>query len=332
MLGLAATARQEAWMAVALLEADSLEITTLVDNQIDALLPGDEQVRRRPWARAGVHNPYLDAPAVASPLKAEHGFSALVTVVRGEERHTVLFDLGVSPHGLIENMDRLEIDAREVEAVVLSHGHFDHTGGIEGLVARLGRAAMPLVLHPAAYTRRRAAPPGSEPTPLPPPSRSAIEGAGFELVEARDPSLLFAGMLLVTGEVERANPFERGFRFFEREIRGGWEAEPHLLDDQALVVHLRDRGLVILSGCGHSGIVNIVRHAQGLTGVRRVHAILGGFHLSGPYFEPAIGPTVEAFRAFDAKLIVPAHCTGYKPQMAIAAAYVHNAVGTSYLL
>ena len=323
-------------MVVQLVPADSIEITTLVDNQIDALLPGDEQVRRHAWARARVHNPFIDAPSVADSLRAEHGFSALVTVTRGDERHTILFDLGVSPNGLIENMDRLEVAAADIEAVVLSHGHFDHTGGIEGLVRRLGRPAMPMILHPAAYTRRRAAPPGVDPTPLPPPSRSALEGAGFELVEATDPSVLFADTVLVTGEVARTTPFERGFPFFERTNGSGWEAEPHLLDDQALVVNLRDRGLVILSGCGHSGIVNIVRHAQAVTGVSRVHAILGGFHLSGAYFEPVIAPTIDAFRGFDPAVIVPAHCTGYKPQMAIAAAfpeaYVHNAVGTSYLL
>ena len=148
--------------------------------------------------------------------------------------------------------------------------------------------------------------------------------------------MLFADTVLVTGEVARTTPFERGFPFFERTAGSGWEAEPHLLDDQALVVNIRNRGLVILSGCGHSGIVNIVRHARTLTAVPRVHAVLGGFHLSGAYFEPTIGPTIDALRSFDPAVIVPAHCTGYKPQMAIAAAmpaaYVHNAVGTSYLL
>jgi 7,8-dihydropterin-6-yl-methyl-4-(beta-D-ribofuranosyl)aminobenzene 5'-phosphate synthase len=246
----------------------------------------------------------------------------------------VLFDLGVSGFGMIENMDRLEIAAKDIEAVVLSHGHFDHTGGIEGLVDRLGRAAVPMVLHPLAYTKRRAVAPGRAPMPVPPPSRNAIEGAGFELVETRDPSLLFAGTLLVTGEVARTTAFEQGFPFFEREVGGHWEPEPHLYDDQALVANVKGQGLVIITGCGHSGIVNIVRHAQAITGVERVHAVIGGFHLSGPFFEPLIAPTVEALRALAPGVIVPGHCTGYKPQMAIAAAmpeaYVHNAVGTTY--
>jgi 7,8-dihydropterin-6-yl-methyl-4-(beta-D-ribofuranosyl)aminobenzene 5'-phosphate synthase len=257
-------------------------------------------------------------------------------VRRGTESHTLLFDTGVSGSGMVENMDRLEVSTREVEAVVLSHGHMDHTAGIEGLVDRMGKAQVPLILHPAAYSRRRAAPPGRDPSPLPPPSRSALEGAGFELVEARDPSVLFADSLLVTGEVARTTAFENGFPFFEREVDGRWKAEPHLYDDQAVVANVKDRGLVVITGCGHSGIVNIVRHAQAITGVERVHAAIGGFHLSGPFFEPIIAPTIAALRAFAPSVIVPAHCTGHKPQMAIAQAmpeaYVHNAVGTTYRL
>ncbi|MFN8508154.1 MAG: MBL fold metallo-hydrolase [Dehalococcoidia bacterium] len=318
-----------------LLEADSIEITTLVDNQIDALLGGDEEVRRRPWGPR-VHNPFVDAPDVATTLHAEHGFSALVTLVEGGERRHLLFDAGVSPNGLIENMDRLQLDARDIEALVLSHGHFDHTGGIAGLVERLGRASMPMIVHPVAYTRRRSAPPGANPTPLPPPSRSALEGAGFELIETRDPSLIYEDRILITGEVPRETEFEQGFPFFQRESEAGWEPEPHLMDDQALIANVRGKGLVVLTGCGHSGIVNIVRRAQALTGVERVHAIIGGFHLNGPLFEPVIAPTIDAFREFAPNVIVPGHCTGYRPQMAIAEAfpeaYVHNAVGTTFVL
>ncbi len=317
-----------------LLEADALEITTLIDNQIDALLPGDEQVRRHPWSPA-VRNPLIDSPGVLASLHAEHGFSALVTLTRGDERHTLLFDAGVSPNGLVENMDRLEISPWELEAIVLSHGHFDHTGGLAGLAERLGRSSMPMVVHPAAYRQRRSLPPSGLPVPLPPPSRSALEGAGFVLVESEDPSLLLAECLLVTGEVPRVTSFEQGFPFFQAETPRGWEPEPHLADDQGVIVNVRGKGLVVLTGCGHSGIVNIVRRAQALTGIDRVHGILGGFHLSGAFFEPIIGPTIDALRGFTPAAVVPAHCTGYKAQMALAAAfpeaYVHNAVGTTYL-
>lgn len=319
-----------------LLQADALEVMTIVDNQVDALLPGSETIRRRPWG-PHVANPVLDAPDVATTLHAEHGFSALVTLVTGGERHTLLFDAGVSPNGLVENMDRLEAKPKDIEAVVLSHGHFDHTGGLAGLIERLGRPAMPLLVHPQAYVQRRAAPPGVPPTPLPPPSRSALEGAGFEIIDAVEPGLIFENTLLVMGEVPRVTDFEQGFPWFQaQDADGTWAPEPHLMDDQGIVVNVRGRGLVVLTGCGHAGIVNIVRRAVALTGVSRVYAILGGFHLGGTHFEPILGATVDALVAFEPTVILPAHCTGWKAQMLIAQrmpeAYVHNAVGTTLLL
>ena len=141
---------------------------------------------------------------------------------------------------------------------------------------------------------------------------------------------------LLTGEVPRVTGFEQGFPFFQAELDGRWEPEPHLMDDQALVANVKGKGLVVLTGCGHSGIVNIVRCAQARTGVDRVHGVLGGFHMPGAFFEPLIPLTVDALRGIGSDLIVPGHCTGWKAQQAIAAAmpeaYVHNAVGTTYLL
>ncbi|MFN0095892.1 MAG: MBL fold metallo-hydrolase [Dehalococcoidia bacterium] len=322
--------------ALPLLEADAVEVTTLIDNQIDALLPGTETIRRRPWGPRIV-NPLIDAPEVATTMHAEHGFSALVKLNSGGDTHRLLFDAGVSPNGLIENMDRLELSPKDVEAIVLSHGHFDHTGGLAGLVERMGRVNVPLLVHPQAYVQRRAAPPGVAPTPLPAPSRSALEGAGFEIIDAIEPGLIFQDRLLVMGEVPRVTGFEQGFPFFQaQQPDGNWGPEPHLMDDQGIVVNVRGKGLVVLTGCGHAGIVNIVRRAVALTGVQRVYAILGGFHLSGAFFDPILGPTVDALRGFAPDVVLPAHCTGYKAQMQIAQAmpeaYVHNAVGTTLLL
>jgi len=99
-------------------------------------------------------------------------------------------------------------------------------------------------------------------------------------------------------------------------------------------LHLRDRGLIVMSGCGHAGIINIVRYAQKLTGVERVHAVLGGFHLGGPLFEPIIPLVCEAFAEIAPRVIVPAHCTGWKAQHALATAFpeafIQNSVGTRF--
>jgi 7,8-dihydropterin-6-yl-methyl-4-(beta-D-ribofuranosyl)aminobenzene 5'-phosphate synthase len=115
-----------------------------------------------------------------------------------------------------------------------------------------------------------------------------------------------------------------------------WHHDAEVIDDQALVVHVRGQGLVVLSGCGHAGIVNIVRHAMRLTGVPQLHAVIGGFHLSGPAFEPIIAPTVLALTELTPAMIVPGHCTGWRAQHALAAAlpdaWVPSSVGSSYRL
>ena len=161
---------------------------------------------------------------------------------------------------------------------------------------------MPVLIHPEFWTRRRIAFPGRDPVELPTTSKEALRGAGFEIVEQRRPSFLLDGSLLVTGEVDRTTEFEHGFPGHEAHRHGAWEPDPLILDDQALVAMVRGHGLVVLTGCGHSGIVNILRYVRKLTGEDRIHAVVGGFHLSGRAFEPIIGPTCDALGEFDAGL------------------------------
>ena len=144
---------------------------------------------------------------------------------------------------------------------------------------------------------------------------------GFTIVEERQPSFLLDRAVLITGEVDRQTPFETGFAGHQALRDDGWQADPLILDDQALVLSLGDRGLVVLSGCGHAGIVNTVRYARRLTGQDKVAAIVGGFHLSGPMFEPIIGPTVEALAELSPSLLVPAHCTGWRACQQMAAQF-----------
>jgi 7,8-dihydropterin-6-yl-methyl-4-(beta-D-ribofuranosyl)aminobenzene 5'-phosphate synthase len=310
-----------------------------VDNLTDPLLVDQDHVARLNWPRA-LTGALPRQAARASPddgvpdaLIAEPGFSALVRVQKGGRERTVLFDTGVSPNGMVENMRRLGLDPRDVEVLVLSHGHWDHVTGVEGLARALGRTAMPVTIHPEFWSRRRMCFPGLDPAELPSTSRFALEGMGFDIVEERRPSFLLDGSVLITGEVDRTTPFETGFEGHEVLRDGDWEPDPLILDDQALVVSLRDRGLVVLSGCGHAGIVNTARYAQRITGEQAIAAIVGGFHLSGPMFEAIIEPTVEALGTLGPALLVPAHCTGWKAIHRLAArfpdAYVASAVGTT---
>jgi 7,8-dihydropterin-6-yl-methyl-4-(beta-D-ribofuranosyl)aminobenzene 5'-phosphate synthase len=312
----------------------AVRITTLVDNSTDMLMT-DMGPAKRPVMGRGLwtDNPLAVQGTTPQLPLAEHGFSALVEVVQesGAVRR-VLFDTGVSPDGMVENMRRLEIDPGTVEVVVCSHGHFDHTTGLDGFVRRLGRPNVPVVIHPAFWSQRRVAFPGREPFELPSPSRRSLEDAGFEIVELPEPSFLFDGSVLITGEVARTTDFEKGLAHHEVLQHGHWNPDPLILDDQALVVNVRGRGLVVVTGCGHAGVVNIVRYARHLTAVESIHAVIGGFHLSGPLFEPIIAATVAALVELGPDVVVPAHCTGWRAELSLARAlpdaYIPNSVGT----
>jgi 7,8-dihydropterin-6-yl-methyl-4-(beta-D-ribofuranosyl)aminobenzene 5'-phosphate synthase len=316
---------------------DEVVITTLVDNVFDSLLAEDARTSRASlWVGRAAAGQF-ESGSTAVGLRAEHGFSALVTVRRGARVTTLLFDTGLSPDAMVVNADRLGVDLAAVQAVVLSHGHCDHAGGLAGLAGRHGARALPMVVHPLIWTRRRQAIPGREPEELPTLSKRALEREGLRVIERREPSLLVDDSVLITGEVDRTTEYERGMPASHQAWTGtAWQHDPLVLDDQALVVHVRGRGLVVLTGCGHAGAVNIVRHAMRLTGVDRLHALLGGLHLSGPAFEPIIAPTIDALTALSPSMIVPAHCSGWRAQHALATAlpeaWIAGSSGSSYRL
>jgi 7,8-dihydropterin-6-yl-methyl-4-(beta-D-ribofuranosyl)aminobenzene 5'-phosphate synthase len=326
-------------VSIPLQPVDSVAITTLVDNATDMLLQNQGPAKRPRLGDAKVPKVsarFLESGQVADALLAEHGFSALVSVRKGDQEHRILFDAGLTPNGLVENMRRLSLSPKDIEAIVLSHGHFDHTVGLDGLARALGRVNLPVTIHPEFWSRRRLAIPGRDPVEIPSTSKSALLGAGFEVIEEKQPSFLLDGSVLVTGEVDRTTEFEKGFPVHHTFHDGQWRADPLILDDQALVLNVRDKGLVVLTGCGHAGIVNIVRYAKKLAGIESVYAIIGGFHLNGPLFEPIIPQTCDALAKLMPQHVVPAHCTGWRAVHALAArlpdAFILNSVGTRFEL
>ena len=314
---------------------DSVVVTTLMDNVTDMLMP-DQGPARRIVLGSGPRRPsttMVDG-LVPSPLIAEHGFSVLVTVAKHGHEHRFLFDTGASPDGVTQNMRFLDIDPGSIEAIVCSHGHFDHTAGIDGLVRSLGQANMPVLIHPHFWRRRRLALPGRDPLELPTTSRGALLEAGFDIIEERRPSFLFGRSVLITGEVARTSGYEPGLPAQQAWLDGRWEPDPLVLDEQALIVNVSGRGLVVITGCGHAGVVNIARYAQRLCGGEPLYALIGGFHLAGPVFEPLIPRVVAELADINPGVIVPAHCTGWRAQHALAArfpaAFIPNSVGTSF--
>ncbi|MFB7596771.1 MBL fold metallo-hydrolase [Streptomyces sp. NPDC056160] len=175
-------------------EVDEARVTTMVDNTFDALLTSAEGVTRAPacTGRAAARQ-FVGGKALAG-LCAEHGFSALVTVRSGNTSSMLLFDAGASPDALAVNAERLGIDVGGLQGVVLSHGHFDHADGFEGLARVRGRSGLPLAVHPAVRTRRRLHLPAGQGLEMPTLSRGALEREGFEVIERRQPSLLAGGI------------------------------------------------------------------------------------------------------------------------------------------
>ncbi|HEY7347977.1 MAG TPA: MBL fold metallo-hydrolase [Ktedonobacterales bacterium] len=312
---------------IPLLEVDEAQITIIVDNSLDLLMAGSDVARRYPLR--------ADLFERAQP-QAEHGFSALIHLKRGEKTGTILFDTGISPQGILHNMDALEIRPGETRAIIVSHGHADHTMGLLGLLTRLGTRKLPLVLHPDAYLERKIVLPTGMEINLPPPRKSDLQRENIEVIEEVGPSLLVEGMLLVSGEVARTTDFEQGFPIHYAKRHDAWEPDPLIHDDQCAIIHVRGKGLVIVTGCGHAGIVNIIRNAQRLTGIQTIYAVVGGFHLTGAIFEPIIPATIAALEQFRPRYLMPCHCTGWKAVHQIARtmpeAFIASSVGTTLVL
>ena len=306
---------------------DEATITVVMDNSIDLLMPSTEIAYRFPLSHDAFKNPL--------PL-AEHGFSVLIRTKRGEKEAAVLFDTGVSRKGLLYNLDALEIDLKTLRAIVLSHGHPDHAMGLPGIIDRLGTRNLPLVLHPDAYLERKLVLPNGDEVMVPAPKKADLRREQVEVIEEVGPSMLVDEMVLISGEVPRRTEFEQGLPIHFAKRHDAWEPDPLIMDDQCAIVNLKDRGLVIITGCGHSGIVNTIRHAQDLTGISAVHAVVGGFHLTGGLFEPIIPATIEALQKIRPRFVLPGHCTGWRATHAIARAmpeaFIPNSVGTTIRL
>ena len=217
---------------ISLEPVDAANVTVLVDNFIDALLPSSE-VAQRPQVA------YDMLERERGQLIAEHGLSLLLTIERDGRSASLIYDAGLSRETAIHNMDVLQVRLPDLRAIVLSHGHSDHHGGLEGMIRRVGAQGMPLIIHPEAWRDRKVIFPTGAEVHLPPLSRQDLDREGVEVTEERQPSLLIDGTVLVTGQVERVTDFEKGFPLNYARSNGGWEPDPWIWDDQAVVVNLK---------------------------------------------------------------------------------------------
>lgn len=311
--------------------ADSVEITTLVDNYVNGFLPSFEGVER-----ARIDNVWFPIRA-GEPMLAEFGWSSLVKIQRAGKVHQFLFDTGLGKNALLHNSRALRVDLREVESVIISHGHPDHTAAILESVSAIGRDELPVMMHPKATSRRALVLPGGQRVDYPfylDEKKLHDSGAIFEKNEK--PSPLASESAYVTGEIPRVTEFEKGAppnTHFSVED-GELVHDPLILDDQGLIINVRDKGLVVVSGCAHAGIVNTLEYAKQISGVNKIHAVVGGFHLTGRFYEPIIDETVDSIRQMSPKVVIPSHCTGLRALIKLAnacpQAFVENSVGTTF--
>ena len=316
-------------------EADGLEILSLVDNSVDFLSTANKKEVQsfRQWTAKRASN--KKAAIHASLPFAEHGFSMLIRVLQGEKSHCILFDTGCSSEGVVENAKRMGVNLKEVECIVLSHGHYDHFGGLLSALRAIGKANLPVIVHQDMFKARGTAKHSGKVREYPEfPLKQLVKSA--HLIVTKQPVLLADDLLLVTGEIPRETSFEKGYLQHRTMVKGAWQADPWIWDDRAIAFYVKGKGLIVILGCAHAGVINSVSYAQRITGGVNVYAVLGGFHLAGKDGEKRIGQTVEALKRFNPKLVAPSHCTGWRAMCAVAKAlpdaFVWNSVGSFYQL
>jgi 7,8-dihydropterin-6-yl-methyl-4-(beta-D-ribofuranosyl)aminobenzene 5'-phosphate synthase len=302
---------------------DRLAVRVVVDNAQDAL-QRSARVGNVEVERVGM----IMEPDLGRQVVSQFGLGYYVESQRGDETRSFLLDFGPTAQSELQNLDLLKIDTTSVDALILSHGHFDHFGGLMPLLERdRGRMRRDLPLYVGGedtFCYRWFEGPSGERKSAGVVSRSALESARVRLVMAEQAAVI-GGQAFTTGAIPR-NSFEQvlpstkveiGTRdgagcdasHFTSEERAGRIVFDRFPGEHATCFHVKDRGLVILSSCSHCGIINTIRQAQAVSGQRKVHAVMGGFHLSvAP--EDYVARTVQALKDIDPDYVIPMHCTG----------------------
>jgi 7,8-dihydropterin-6-yl-methyl-4-(beta-D-ribofuranosyl)aminobenzene 5'-phosphate synthase len=249
-------------------------------------------------------------------LRAEHGLAHWVEVTRGREVSRIAFDWGLTGDSYLHNLHELGLDPESLDALALSHGHQDHWGGLPGFLRdsrRLMKRAMPLYAGSDHFLPRYSERAGDR-VYIGRLDRAELERQDLDVRVIAKPTVLPEGVMLC-GEMHETVPGET-IPASLRVERDGEVVQDTFIGEQTLIAHVRGRGLVVVTSCSHRGIVGICRHAARVSGVPRIHAVMGGFHLSG-LGEERVSLVVDEFRRLGLQWLVPQHCTGMEACIAI---------------
>ncbi len=271
-------------------------------------------------------------------LCANLGFGCRLVSATAGVRHTMLFDTGPEGSIFVRNCANLGIGLGEVEAIVVSHGHWDHMAALPATLDAIREQGGKTAVHvnPGMFNERAIRLGSGTVVPAAKvPSPAEMTALGAAVVNDAAERLLLDAHFYYSGEIPRLSGFEKGRT--DHLSRTGpdapWQPDPLLLDERMLVAQVRGLGLVVLSSCSHAGIVNVCTEVRRLFPDVPIHCVMGGLHLGG-VMETIIPQTVEGLRPFAIPHIITGHCTGWRALHALANAFgdavSQSAVGTTY--
>jgi len=321
-------------------EVDALEFLVLVDNVTDSLSSNPPDVLPE-WSVLFTGG-RLRLLAGSNICCAHHGLSVLLTATVGGKRRTLLFDAGPAAATFQRNTDILGVDFASIEAVVLSHGHWDHAGGliaaVESIARSRGSKSFTCYVHPGMFRQRATKRPDGQlyvNELVPDPDRLAAAGA--KVINTREPQSVADGAFYVSGEIPRVTSYEAGVpNHLTRSPDGtSWEPDPLIMDERFVSVNVKGKGQFVFSACSHAGLINVLTHARSVFPSVPLYGAMGGLHLSG-INERVIPQTVADLKRFGLKVLAPGHCTGWRALSQMAREFgnelVPSAVGKKYLI